>query len=125
MIEPLYITASQSLPEVVLNKQSSIFSIKGDILPEDSVEFFSPIFNWFIEYSKNPNDITILEIDISIINTSSTRRLVKLFKILEELAVNNFVEVKWIYLLDDEIMQFTAYEFQNAFKNLKFTTYAK
>lgn len=125
MIEPLYITASQSLPEVVLNKQSSIFSIKGDILPEDSVEFFSPIFNWFIEYSNNPNDITILEIDISIINTSSTRRLVKLFKILEELAVNNSVEVKWIYLLDDEIMQFAAYEFQNAFKNLKFTTHAR
>jgi len=126
MLETLHILATQSVPEVVLDNEKSIFTMKGDILPEDSIDFFNPIFNWFNEYSQNPKDYTVFEIDISIMNTSSTRRMVTLFKIFEKIiSEKHKVEVKWIYLSDDEIMQFAAYEFSNAFKKIKFITHAK
>ncbi len=121
MISPLHIKPDQSYPEVVLDKEKKLFLIKGDILPENSYALFDPIFDWFKKYSKNPNPVTILELDINIINTSATRRLVKLFELLEKIVdENNEVIIKWILLSDDEIMEFTAYEFSNAFKKIKF-----
>lgn len=126
MLKTLYIEATQSEPEVVLDYTNSYFSIKGDILPEDSIAFFSPIFNWFNSYALNPYKKTVVEFDISIINTSSTRRLVTLFKILEKIASNgNQVVIKWIYLTDDEIMEYAAYEFSSVFNNLRFIKHAK
>ncbi len=126
MLKPLHIIATQSNPEVLLDKENNLFLIKGDILPEDSFEFFNPIFKWLSQYKNDPNPETIIEFDISIINTSSTRRLVTFFQILEKFAnETSKVTIKWIYLSDDEIMQYAAYEFSKAFKKLKFITHAK
>ncbi len=123
---PLSLSPTQSTPEVELDKEKNLFLIKGDVLPEDSFELFDPIFHWLEEYAKEPNESTIFELDINIINTSATRRLVKLFKILESIvANNNKVEVRWFFLSDDEIMQYAAYEFGQAFSKLNFKTFVK
>jgi len=123
MSNPIHIEKTQSTPEVILDKQKNIFVIRGDILPEDSYAFFLPIYNWFEDYCKNPNPETTLELNIKIINTSSTRRLVNIFKILDKLAQSGKkVNVVFIFLPDDEIMQYMAFEFSNAFNNINFKT---
>ncbi len=123
MSNPIHIEKTQSTPEVILDKKKNIFVIRGDILPEDSYAFFLPIYTWLEDYCKNPNPETTLELNIKIINTSSTRRLVKIFKILDQLAqTGKKVNVVFIFLPDDEIMQYMAFEFSNAFNNINFKT---
>lgn len=126
MIKSLQMSATESTPEVVLDKQSNIFLIRGDILPENSFELFEPIFAWFNEYLNDPDDLLVMEFAINIINTSSTRRLVFLFRIFEKIVDKGTkVKVIWRHLPDDEIMQYTAYEFGNAFKKILFESQIK
>ena len=126
MPKPLHIQATESTPEVFLDTEKQIFLISGDILPENSYELFNPIFKWFEEYLKNPDKEMTVEFSINIINTSSTRRLVYLFKIFEKISDSgNRVTVIWRHLPDDEIMQYTAYEFGNAFSKINFETKLK
>lgn len=126
MIKSLQMSATESTPEVVLDKQSNIFLISGDILPENSFELFEPIFAWFNEYLNDPDDLLVMEFAINIINTSSTRRLVFLFRIFEKIVDKGTkVKVIWRHLPDDEIMQYTAYEFGNAFKKILFESQIK
>ncbi len=122
----LHIEPTDSTPDVVFDRANKLFRISGDILPENSFDFFDPIFSWFSNYKKNPDDIIVIEFSINIINTSSTRRLVSFFKLLEEIADNGSkITIIWAHLPDDEIMQYTAYEFGNAFKKLTFQTRLK
>jgi SiaC family regulatory phosphoprotein len=126
MIKSLQMTATESTPEVVLDKQSNLFIISGDILPENSFELFDPIYAWFNEYLNDPDDLLVMEFAINIINTSSTRRLVFLFRIFEKIADKGTkVKVIWRHLPDDEIMQYTAYEFGNAFTRIQFESQIK
>ncbi len=123
MLGLLHIEKTQSTPEVILDKGKNIFVIRGDILPEDSFAFFNPIYEWLEKYIEDPNEETTLELNIKIINTSSTRRLVRIFKILEKLAATEKkVNVVFIFLPDDEIMQYMAFEFSNAFQHINFKT---
>ncbi|MBN2892047.1 MAG: DUF1987 domain-containing protein [Bacteroidales bacterium] len=121
-----HIEATESTPEIILDRDINLYRISGDILPENSFDFFEPIFDWFNDYIENPDEKFILEFSINIINTSSTRRLVYLFKLLEKLAdKGTYVKIIWIHLPDDEIMQYTAYEFGNAFTKINFETQLK
>lgn len=123
MEDIFYLKATESTPEVIFDKTNKLYRISGDILPENSFDFFDPIFDWFNEYLKNPEKNLIVELSINIINTSSTRRLVSLFKIFETIAdKGSNVTLIWSHLPDDEIMQYTAYEFGNAFKKITFKT---
>lgn len=126
MIKAYHIIETECTPEVVLDKVSKTFLISGDILPENSFDFFEPIFEWIKKYSENPDKNFVFEFAINIINTSSTRRLVYLFKLLEKLVDKGTkVKVIWRHLPDDEIMQYTAYEFGNAFNKIIFETQLK
>ena len=123
MIEPLHIEGTTSTPEVYLSKEEDIFIIKGEILPENSFDFFSPIQQWFKKYSEVPNESTVLELSFSIINTSSIRRFVSILNILEEIAkAGKFVKIIFILLPDDETMEYLVYEFSNVYKTIKIET---
>jgi len=126
MLYPLNIKSTESTPEVVLDKDKNQFYIRGDILPEDSFYFFIPLLEWFKEYVTDPNEKTELELTLGIINSSSIRRFVTLFGILENIVdLNKEIIVTWLYLHDDEVIQYTAFEFSSAFKKLKFITKIK
>lgn len=126
MLYPLNIKQTECTPEVFFNKEKNQFYLRGDILPEDSFAFFTPVFNWLKEYVKNPNDITEFELSLGIINSSSIRRLVTFFNILENIVdLNKEVVVTWLYIPEDEVIQYSAFEFGTAFKKIKFKTKIK
>ncbi len=126
MLEPLYIPKTSSSPEVILDEKNDEFVIRGDILPEDSFEFFRPIFEWFQEYAKNPKDETILELSFSIINTSSTRRIISLLKVLEEIVhKGKNLKIVFVHLPEDELMEYLAYELSKAYPDMEIITKKK
>ncbi|HQK37835.1 MAG TPA: SiaC family regulatory phosphoprotein, partial [Bacteroidales bacterium] len=60
MMEPLIITGTDEIPTVILDKEKNLFEISGQSIPEEAISFYSPVIDWFEEYSQNPNSKTIL-----------------------------------------------------------------
>ncbi len=120
------IASTDYTPEVTFDKEKSLFRISGDMLPENSFDFFDPIFNWIKQYTEKPDKKIDFEFNLNIINSSSTRRLVYFFKYVEKI-IEKGVEVKviWILLPEDEVMQCVTYEFQKIFKKINFIIQSK
>jgi uncharacterized Fe-S radical SAM superfamily protein PflX len=94
----LEITATNSTPEVVFNKDGKLL-IKGKTFPENVDEFYKPIFDW-------AEDLRIetltVDIELEYINSASSKKLLHILKLLD---TNNFItelKVIWRYDEDDE-----------------------
>jgi tagatose-1,6-bisphosphate aldolase len=104
-MEKLFINGSDDTPEILLDKVKGIFRINGKSLPEDVLEFYSPVFSWFEQYVADPNEETHLEINVVYFNSASQRALNEIFSILSRLNVKGKkVDVEWFYNEDDDEM---------------------
>ena len=94
------------LPGIILDKESGKMILTGRACPEDPLEFYKPVFNWFDNYAENPNDKTVFEFKLSYYNTATSKVLMMLLQKLEEISEDgNEVLVRWHYPDDDEDMQ--------------------
>jgi hypothetical protein len=113
-VESLNIEKSNLTPKVILNKESRIFKIEGRSLPEDVLDFYGPILDWFKEYINNPNPVTELSIKMEYFNTTSSKAIYEIFKMLKKLYENGYdTSVIWYYLKEDEGLLETGKDFQN------------
>jgi hypothetical protein len=116
-METLILDEGQSTPKIVLDKENEKFEIAGNSLPEDVLGFYAPVFNWFEEYVKQPNRNTALHIKLMYFNSSSSKAILDVLNILEEVVVKGFgVEIFWYYLEIDEDMLATGKEFEGMLK---------
>lgn len=105
-MEVLSIKGTQETPEVMLDKQSGVFSISGKSLPEDVKEFYNPLIEWIENYSNEPNPETNLKVKMEYFNTASSKMLLEIFELFKNLHDSgNKVTVDWYYQEDDEDMQ--------------------
>lgn len=116
MPNPLKIHSKNFLPEVVLDKDKGTFNIKGKSIPEDSSEFYAPVFKWFEVYFENPNPETILFLQLDYYNSSSARAIANLIKLFDD-KFNSGVNVKviWSFNPDDEAMKENGEDFSLLF----------
>jgi hypothetical protein len=104
----LYLTETQDTPQVTLNKNDGIFELVGRSLPEDSVEFYSPVLQWIREYAKAPNPATAFHFKLEYFNTSSSKLILDL---LHELKHIKNITVFWHYNQEDESMDEAGHEY--------------
>lgn len=120
-MEPLVITGTDEIPTVILDKEKNLFEISGQSIPEEAISFYSPVIDWFEEYSQNPNPKTVLNLQLEYCNSSSSKAIVDILEILEEMnQKGNQVEVVWHYMEDDDDMLDMGKEFQEII-NVPFT----
>lgn len=113
-MKKLYIEPTKSTPEIDFDPEKNILSIKGESYPENSFEFYNPIFEWLENYFNNlPNDEKVVfKFDISYLNTSSTKSIMFILDILEEAYENNKnIIINWYYDEDNEF----SYEIAESF----------
>ncbi len=121
MMEPLIITGTDEIPTVILDKEKNLFEISGQSIPEEAISFYSPIIDWIEEYSQNPNPKTVLNLHLEYCNSSSSKAIVDILEILEEMnQKGKQVEVIWYYSEDDDDMLDMGKEFQEII-NVPFT----
>ncbi|MCU0461007.1 MAG: DUF1987 domain-containing protein [Bacteroidales bacterium] len=112
MIDRYEIQETEETPGIILDKSEGIFEFSGKSLPEDANEFFSGIMNWFREYSNDPNRETIISFKMEYFNSSTARKFVEIFIILEDqTSKGNPVKVKWHFLKNDKMMEERGREF--------------
>lgn len=115
----LDITKTKDTLEVHFDAETGILSLKGESYPEDPVIFFVPLYNWIKQYIHEIDKEITVNIDTNYINTSSSKCIIDLLRLLEEyFQTGGKVKVNWYYEEDDEDMEETGKEF---FEDLELT----
>jgi hypothetical protein len=111
-MEPLIIPGSDDNPEILLDKAKGAFELKGRSLPEDVIEFYSPVFSWLEQYVTEPNDETLFKVRVDYINSASQRALNEIFNILTRIPLKGKkIKIEWYYHEDDSEMKETGEEY--------------
>jgi len=106
MLKELKIASTNYTPEVHMNPESGILSIKGRSLPENINDFYHVLYDWLTEYALNPQEETKLDISFEYYNSSTARKLIELIFILEEINESGkSVEVTWSYQKGDLLLK--------------------
>lgn len=113
MIEKLDIKGTRDTPEITLDAENNIFEIKGNSLPENSINFFTPIFEWIEEYVKSPNESTLLICNLEYFNSSSAKMIYQVFIELGKIKeTGNNVKIIWHYESGDVLIEEKGLEYQ-------------
>ena len=102
-MESLIIEGTATTLQVKLVKAEGLFEFEGRSRPENVVNFFEPIFNWFEKYATQPNSETIIKFNLDYFNSSSAKVLLRLFVQIEEMCKKDInIKVYWQYRSGDE-----------------------
>jgi hypothetical protein len=103
-MEPLIIEATGDTPLVNFNVQTNTFVIAEKSLPANAVEFYDAVIAWIHEYLKNPNDNTFFDFKLDYFNTSSSKQIARLLKVIQDSGKKNKITIRWFYEEDDTDM---------------------
>ena len=124
-MENLYLEATKYTPEIKLDT-NGVISISGKSYPENTFEFYLPVMNWIKEYfTSYAANITKFNIEITYLNSSSSKLFFDLFDLLEENSSDHDIEVNWIYDEENESALESGEDFQDDFENLNINLMAK
>lgn len=117
-MEQLVIDMSPKTPLVKLDQGTGQLEFTGRSIPENSIEFYSPVFEWIEKYAIQPQRQTQVHIRLEYFNTSSSKCLLDIFKKLQTLhqGGNSQVTVTWFYEEDDEDMLEAGEDYQAIIK---------
>ena len=99
---------SPKTPFIELNSETGVFEIKGKSIPDNTLVFYKPMFEWIDNYSLSPVPNTTLNIQLDYFNTSSAKIFADLFKKMEILHAGKktAVTINWHYEdIDDDILE--------------------
>lgn len=121
-MQKLYISPTNSTPEINFSPEENIFLIKGTSAPEDVREMYYPVIEWikiFLddildgEYGKYSTDKPfILKVDLEYFNSSSAKFLYDIFNDLKRLKTLNIpLIIEWYYDKEDLDMKDAGVDF--------------
>jgi len=103
-MKTLHILKTDDTPEICFDPKFLSLSIKGSSFPENTYNFYEPIFSWLKTFLKNPDfsDLNI-HIDLNYFNSSSSKVFMNLFHLLDGHAKSGKnLRVNWYYDPDDQ-----------------------
>lgn len=104
-------------PKITFNEEDGLLELKGRSIPENSIEFYKPLVDALDDYSKNPKNLTRVNIHLEYFNTSSSKCILDIFKKLESIKnTGNEVNINWYYEEDDEDMLEAGEDYQAIIK---------
>ena len=115
-MKPYIKIATADTPSVILDADRGIFEISQMSLPEDAVDFYAPILSWLREYAQDPNPDTVFNMKLEYFNTASSKQLIQVLLILQEMEKRSNVLVKWFYKEIDEDMLSLGEEYKQIMK---------
>jgi len=111
-MEKLFTLANEDSPSILFDGDIGLIEIKGKSLPEDAIVCYQPLQLLVKEYIKSPQQNTTLIFQLEYLNSSSTKKILEIIALLEELPSQGYqVEIKWIFKADDDDMQEEGEEF--------------
>jgi hypothetical protein len=126
-MKTLTIEASKYTPEIELNAQNNILSIKGKSYPENTFDFYAPVIAWLKEYfAQEDLPKATLNMDIIYFNSSSSKLFFDLFDLLEEAQEKGKdISVNWYYDEENESAEEAGEDFKEDFEGMDFNIIKK
>lgn len=129
-MDTLNIKGTAETPNVVFDSNNNLFEISGKSLPEDVKEFYNPILKWVKEYGESPNSVTTLKVKMDYFNTASSKMILELFEVLNDMHESGKeVVIEWYYQEDDEDMMDAGADYADMleipFKMISYQTVSK
>ncbi len=111
-MESLHIKGTEDSPEIFLDPGTKQFVISGKSLPEDVSSFYAPVLTWLEGYTSEALDSTLIDIRLSYFNTASSKLLLDIFLVLEEIRKQGKeVVIRWHYPEYDEDLKDAGIEY--------------
>jgi len=126
-MENLNISATKSSPKINFDAQTNILSISGESYPENTTQFYEPMFVWLEKFIKDfKAEEVIFNIELIYFNSSSSKVLMDLFDILEDACEDGKnIIVNWIYDEDNEASLEYGEDFAEDMESLTFNLVEK
>jgi len=99
----LDLVATDKTPAVRIVRSQGLVELTGCSIPENADRFYSPIQDRVEQYALAPQPRTIIRINLSYFNSSTSKYLLDLLKRLEDLHATNRSQVvmEWCYQTGD------------------------
>lgn len=104
-LKNLYKEPTSKTPEVDFDSLTGNLILSGKSIPENATDLYEPLYNWIVEYAKNPRQVTNLRLNLEYFNTASSLWLAKIVKVLSQ--VDDPDKILYIHLY------FNVEEFDN------------
>ncbi|PWH81561.1 DUF1987 domain-containing protein [Brumimicrobium oceani] len=112
-MENINLEATPKTPRVTFSFEKGNLELLGRSIPENSVEFYEPLNNWIASYGESPQEITTFDVKLEYFNTSSSKCLLDLFKMLESINEKGTeVRVNWYFEKDDGDIEEAGEDYQ-------------
>ncbi len=104
-MEELVIESTSLTPGIKFDGELGQFELKGRSIPENSLEFYQPVYEWLDAYLENPKEKTVVNVQFDYFNTSSSKCILDILKRIDRLDdMGKDVLIKWYYDENDEDM---------------------
>lgn len=104
-MENVNIEGTAKTPTVIFEPANGLLEIKGRSIPENSTEFFKPLVDALKSFSTNASGAITVNFKLEYFNTSSSKCILDILKILESIKkTGKTVVLNWYYEEDDEDM---------------------
>lgn len=129
-MDTLNIKGTAETPTVIFDPANNVFEISGKSLPEDVKEFYNPLLKWMKSYADSPNTTTVLKVKMDYFNTASSKMILELFEVLNDMhEAGKSVNIEWYYQEDDEDMMDAGADYADMldipFKMISFQSISK
>ncbi len=99
----LVIEKTVKTPYVNFDAQGGILKVIGRSIPENPEEFYNTLFDWVNNYFKDPQNETLVNIQLEYINSGSSKFILDFFQLFQEYkAKGHNCKISWYYEEDDE-----------------------
>lgn len=104
-MQSLIIEGSNITPNVNFNVETGVLELKGRSIPENSLDFYQPLYSWLDEYANKPAAKTVVNVHLDYFNTSSSKCILDILKRIDKIDEKGHdVLIKWYYDESDEDM---------------------
>ncbi len=112
-LQRLTIRGTRNTPYIDLDPQTGLLIFQGASIAENPESFFRPVYQWLENYIKNPRPVTTVKFFLYFFNTSSSMRILEIFKKLKRLNNSGHkVKIYWYLLGNDEDMREAGTDYQ-------------
>ena len=116
----LLIEKEDNSPFIQLNAEKGVFKMEGRSIVEDPVVFYKPITEWFNGYMENPLSKTVLDVNLEYFNTSSSKCIYEIFRLLQQKSEEGTVTIKWYFEEGDFDMEETGENYNAMLQGVNF-----
>lgn len=107
----LYLSKTKTTPAIEFNGATGKLIISGESYPENSAEFYKPVFSWLNNYMEVKREIEF-SFKLTYFNTSSSKSILDIIELLENYhQTGGKVSLNWYFEEEDDDIEDSGIEF--------------